>query len=309
MGRNRSALPTQKRGSWGKKGAFEYAYNVQISVESSHQIIVGEHVSQEANDKKEVKPAIEEIDHTLGERPDKMSMDNGYLSADNIEAVEEAQIDGYIATGREGQRREEIEKSQRKITKQDFVYEEEADQYRCPEGKTLALKSVGADGSKVYQAKASDCQSCPLGSRCTRSDQGRRLSVDAGEPARRRMKEKMQAPESKEVYSRRKTIVEPVYGVIKSVIGFGRFSLRGIKKVSGEWSLVCGAYNIKKLVHAMIRGDVCPDPTNPGVQGALWGVNVSRVLAFFAVWLPVLRGKAFLASLGPSRPRSAALSY
>jgi len=48
-------------------------------------------------------------------------------------------------------------------------------------------------------------------------------------------------------YSKRKSTIEPIFGVIKSVIGFRKFSLRGIDAVSAEWSLVCMAYNLKRL--------------------------------------------------------------
>ena len=41
--------------------------------------------------------------------------------------------------------------------------------------------------------------------------------------------------------------VEPVFGVIKAVLGFGQFVLRGLKKVSGEWALVWLASNVKRL--------------------------------------------------------------
>jgi transposase len=232
----------------GKK-TFQYAYNAQISVESSHQLIVGEHLSQSANDKKEVEPAVREIEDTLGEKPAKMSLDNGYFSADNIESLEDANIDGYIAAGKE---------NSGKITKEDFVYNNETDRYTCPAEKTLSLKSSGTDGTKVYQAGANDCEECSLRKSCTKSKQGRSLSIDGGEPTRQRMKEKMQKPKSKEVYSKRKSIVEPVFGVLKYVMGFMHFSLRGLQKVSGEFSLVCGAYNIKKIVKAILRGKVSP---------------------------------------------------
>ena len=48
-------------------------------------------------------------------------------------------------------------------------------------------------------------------------------------------------------YRRRKAIVEPVLGWIKEVLGFRRFSLRGVVKAQGEWSLVCLALNLKRL--------------------------------------------------------------
>ena len=48
-------------------------------------------------------------------------------------------------------------------------------------------------------------------------------------------------------YALRKQTVEPVFGIIKSVMGFRQFSLRGLRKVTGEWNLVCLAWNIKRM--------------------------------------------------------------
>jgi len=47
--------------------------------------------------------------------------------------------------------------------------------------------------------------------------------------------------------SLRKQTVEPVFGIIKSVMGFRQFSLRGLDKVRGEWTLVCLAWNLKRM--------------------------------------------------------------
>ena len=49
------------------------------------------------------------------------------------------------------------------------------------------------------------------------------------------------------IYRLRKCTVEPVIGIIKEVLGFRQFSLRGLKKVAGEWCLVCLAFNLKRL--------------------------------------------------------------
>ena len=61
------------------------------------------------------------------------------------------------------------------------------------------------------------------------------------------MKELLETEEGKALYARRKSTVEPMFGVIKHVLGFGRFFMRGIKAVSREWSLVCIGYNLKKM--------------------------------------------------------------
>jgi transposase len=64
------------------------------------------------------------------------------------------------------------------------------------------------------------------------------------------MQEKLGTEAGRRIYALRKQTVEPVFGIIKSVLGFTRFLLRGLKKASGEWSLVSLAYNIKRL-HAL----------------------------------------------------------
>jgi hypothetical protein len=66
-------------------------------------------------------------------------------------------------------------------------------------------------------------------------------------PATQRMKEKLASPQGEATYRRRKAIVEPVFGWIKNVLGFRRFSLRGTNKVSGEWALVCMVVNLKRM--------------------------------------------------------------
>ena len=61
------------------------------------------------------------------------------------------------------------------------------------------------------------------------------------------MKLKLKSKEGKEIFRKRKFTVEPVFGIIKNVMGFRQFSLRGLENVKGEWDLVCGAYNLKRM--------------------------------------------------------------
>jgi hypothetical protein len=62
-----------------------------------------------------------------------------------------------------------------------------------------------------------------------------------------RMGAKVRTPEGQELYSRRKVIVEPVFGQIKGARGFRQFSLRGQEKMNGEWRLVCLTHNLLKI--------------------------------------------------------------
>jgi transposase len=65
-----------------------------------------------------------------------------------------------------------------------------------------------------------------------------------------RMKHRLRTLAGKKLYAKRKSTVEPVFGIIKAVMGFRQFLLRGFDAVQGEWDLVCIAWNLKRL-HAL----------------------------------------------------------
>jgi hypothetical protein len=61
------------------------------------------------------------------------------------------------------------------------------------------------------------------------------------------MRHRLRTTEGRTLYKLRQQTVEPVFGIIKSVLGFRQFRLRGKEKTSLEWTLVCLAYNLKRL--------------------------------------------------------------
>jgi|SRR5580704_3499788 transposase len=75
---------------------------------------------------------------------------------------------------------------------------------------------------------------------------------DAGAAMAEVMKHRLQTAAGKAKYKLRQQTVEPVFGIIKSVLGFRQFLLRGTEKVGLEWKLVCLAYNFKRL-HRMAQ--------------------------------------------------------
>jgi transposase len=170
-------------------------FNAQAAVEPMLQLIVGQQVTQAANDKEQLAPMVETIEQQAGQRPQAILADNGYCSDQNLEYLESAdhpekRIEGYIATGKQ-----------------------KHGEHRKP------------------------CKRGPLAKGATRVD---------------RMKRKLQTKVGKAVYAARKCVVEPVFGQIKQARGFRQFLLRGLRKVQGEWALLCMTHNILK-VHAALR--------------------------------------------------------
>jgi len=85
---------------------FVQGYNAQAAVESTLQLIVGQDVTQAANDKEQIKPMLQVIEKQSGQRPDEALADSGYCSEKNLEYLGAGNesgpiIDAYIATGKQ----------------------------------------------------------------------------------------------------------------------------------------------------------------------------------------------------------------
>jgi transposase len=79
---------------------FVQAYNAQVAVESISQLIVGQTVTQEPNDKQQVAPMVANIKKQAGKKPKEMLADSGYCSEQNLKYLEKKNIDAYVATDR-----------------------------------------------------------------------------------------------------------------------------------------------------------------------------------------------------------------
>ena len=120
--------------------------------------------------------------------------------------------------------------------------------------ETVLADNGYANGAEVAALEASGIEAL-----VSTSAEGRRRTHDfrpvkalpaAKEPKAdwlKAMAEKLASEEGRASYKLRRQTVEPVFGVIKAVLGFAGFSLRGLEKVEGEWTLVALAYNCKRL--------------------------------------------------------------
>jgi transposase len=80
---------------------FVQAYNAQVAVEAGFQLIVGQAVTQEANDKQQASPMVEVIQEQSGQKPEQLLADSGYCSEENLQYLAEKKIDAYLATERQ----------------------------------------------------------------------------------------------------------------------------------------------------------------------------------------------------------------
>ena len=170
-------------------GGFDQCYNVQASVDIETMLILGNHLTQNPNDKQEMEPALEALSslpESLG-AVDTVLADAGYYSEANVDHCLEHKIAPHISVGRE--------------THNQTLKERFGDPDPLPENADEVTK----------------------------------------------MKYRLKTKVGRTLYAKRKCTVEPVFGIIKAVMGFRQFRLRGQELVSGEWDLVCMAWNLKRL--------------------------------------------------------------
>lgn len=105
------------------------------------------------------------------------------------------------------------------------------------EANVVTMNALGID---AYLAQAKEKHS-------DRNAPGPRGRIPASATPRQRMARKLRTKKGRVTYARRKHVVEPAFGIIKQAMGFRQFLLRGLEKVSGEWSLVATAYNLRRL--------------------------------------------------------------
>jgi transposase len=83
---------------------FVQAYNTQIAVEPDLQLIVGQRVTQAANDKQQLQPMVEAMVEQAGQKPQEIIGDSGYCSDQNLQYLENKRMTGFVAVDRESYR-------------------------------------------------------------------------------------------------------------------------------------------------------------------------------------------------------------
>ena len=117
---------------------------------------------------------------------------------------------------------------------------------------TAAMTSEALSSVDLYVTPDSGKKTEPVEELSTASPPPTEVDQDV----QTRMREKLKSESGRAVYKQRKMIVEPVFGQVKEVRGFRRFSFRGLHKNEAEWSLICLTHNLLKL----FRGKSCLQP-------------------------------------------------
>jgi transposase len=231
-----------------KRGQTLAGYNVQIAVDDKHKLIVASEVVNDGNDTGQLYNMAKAAKDELGVETLTVLADTGYYNSTALKDCEDDAIVAYVPLAERSARLEQ----QGRISHEDFIYDVEADAYRCPGDKLL----TPSEGRKIntsgrveirYTSRKADCDACPLRSRClsartpTRTIQ-RWVHEDVLERHRARMKD------AAVQMRRRAELAEHPFGTLKCRAGYRHFLVRGFNKVRGEWSLMALCYNFSRAL-------------------------------------------------------------
>jgi len=232
---------------------FVAGYNAQAVVASiedveggvKSQIITAADVVATAADTGQVLPLCDQAVETTGEQAAVLVADGGYHSGPNLAGLAER---GQTIVMPESQDR----RCQSPYHKDAFKRDAKSDSYLCPKGQRLSflkqVKRKGKAGIRVYGGIARICRGCPAFGVCTTDRRhGRNLEIGPKDEVLRAHRRWMDTEGARATYRWRKTLIEPVFGIMKEQQGARRFLLRGLANVRGEWLLVAAAFNLRSL--------------------------------------------------------------
>lgn len=261
-----------------KEGGYAPNYTPVAATDGEGDFIVDCDVIGGPNEQNELLPSVDRIEENFGRKPETMAADAAFGTGANLEGMEREGVDLYTPvespSPEEGNPAKRDDPRQpvpeqdwpklprndkKKLAKSSFVYDEAADVYYCPMGNAMPYKetkseerSSGTVAMRIYRSDA--CEACPLAGACLdpKAKRGRTVRRDAQEPLREKMHAKLRTEEGRKTYNQRMHIAETPFAIIKGIMEVRRFLLRGLDKVRTEWTWVCTAYNLKKLIAVLV---------------------------------------------------------
>ena len=263
------------------KGVIQ-GYAAQAAVDSAHQVIIAADVIGSGSEQAMLVPMIEQA--TTYRTPSTLvTADAGYHSDANVRHLKDHNIPALVADNQMRSRDERFAEQDKYKTNPDPLSDKTAtgqpkavkrfspSDFRfngdntatCPAEQLMTSPgSIYTTASglhyQAYTAKAADCNHCQLSGQCLKgplkANDGRGRQVTRFEPKVKdpthpseRMRQAIDSPKGRQLYSQRIGTVEPVFGNIRHNKRLTRLNHRGRTKVNTQWNLYCMVHNIEKL--------------------------------------------------------------
>lgn len=260
-----------------KEGGFAPNYTPVIAVEGELGLIVAEQITEQNSESDCLVPLVDQTKELCGHSPGRVLADEGFGAGYELEELNEKGVEVFTPMGKTSgaeprplpsagvemppEHWDDLPMRGGRLDKSAFSYDAEENVYVCPMGHTLkpfrkqTRKSGSGKTVGLMEYTGAPCSDCPLSSRClSQKAKVRTISRDEHEARREEVRARMATEQGKQIYANRAPRVEGAFGTIKAGMKIRRFQRRGLQKVRQDWTWVCLAYNMRKLMGWM-EGD------------------------------------------------------
>jgi transposase len=223
------------------RGTSIVGYNLQAAVDAEHHLIVAHELTNIGSDRAQLSTMAAKAKHAMGVDALDAIADKGYFKGEEIRTCEGIGVAAFVPRPLTSGA-----KARGRFGKQDFVYLEQENVYRCPADERLTYRytSVEAD-MMLHSYWSSNCQTCALHDQCTTGKE-RRIKRWEHEEVIEAMERRLdRRPEAMRI--RRQTVEHP-FGTLKAWMGSTHFLMKTLKHVRTEISFHILAYNLKRLI-------------------------------------------------------------
>lgn len=253
LGQRNSYSKTDNDATFIKMKNGEVLPGYKVIAGTENQYIVNYSIHQKASESDQFIKHVENYYNNYKQYPKLISADSAYGNEENSEYLENKRIENYLkySTFHYEMTDKYLEN---KFNKDHFRYDEEMDNYECPNGKKLNFKEeVQTERKTGYKQRirkyeSENCQGCAFAEECKKAKGNRTIQINRKlDSYRSLMRKNLTSEKGVELRKQRNVDVEPVFGDIKWNMGYRRFRLRGLKKVNVEIGLISISHNLKKI--------------------------------------------------------------
>ena len=235
------------------EGGMVPSYNVQLLTDTAHGLIVNVEATTDAVDHRQLAPALERCEQTLGRLPQQVVADGDYTNHASVQAAADCGVDFYGSWPESWKPGERDAQGRRgEFLGSAFPYDAEQDSFTCPAGETLTHQATQnrEQGIRihVYRAPKGACRKCGLRSQCApaqaRPAWVRSMGRSEEPTATRAFKAKMATEEAQQIYAQRSRIAEFPHAWLKERCGLRQLRCRGRLKATLEAMWAALSYNL-----------------------------------------------------------------
>jgi transposase len=233
-------------------------YNCQAAVDDKHHMIVAVDVTNEENDVHMLEPMVKEIRRQTGNdlKEAELGVDSGYSSSESLRWVDQEGLSVFMPSGRGPGGQQKLPEDCITSRHCELKIQGDLRLLTCPGGQTMACtKSIITSRAENYtfEPDPAKCVGCSFKEVCyqnVRKSKKRfivRKDYFENLPLRQQMTQRLSSLHGKHRMADRSCVVEHVFGELKELRSFRRFFHRGLKKTKLIWTILCTAYNFRKM--------------------------------------------------------------